>query len=453
MRARHPLSALALALLCLLTSSGCAARAAGDPIERLERQRDARPGAIGVLRALGVAYYKGGRFADAVRVLAGARALAPRDGVTALYLGMSAEQAGDLALARSAYESYVRHGRTSRVRRQLRSRLAALAHRELQASAREAVAREASLAPTPGPLTTIAVAPLSFNGNDSTLAPLGRGMADLMITDLSRSSRLTVVERDRLDALLDEVSRSASGRMDAATALRSGRLARAGRLVRGSITQLGGGALRADAAVLNAATAQVGDPVNEEFDLDALFDAEKRIVLALFAEMGIRLTAAERAAVEQRPTRSLAAFLAYSRGLTEEDEGRFDHAARSYGEAARLDPGFSAARSSEQRALRISEGSATTVAAIEASLAGTSEGATVAAAVTGQTAGDGGLAWTLAAARDDLIPSLAADATLTAVSAPVRDGAAAATNLDNITDTGQIIVVSPIPIPNLPRLP
>lgn len=453
MTASCRLTARALALLCLLTMPGCAPRPTVNPIARLERQRDMRPEAMRVLRALGIAYHKEGRFADAVRVLSRAHVLAPRDGVTALYLGLSAERTGDLKLARSAYEGYVRHGRTSRVRRQLRSRLAALAHQELQADARDAVAREASLGPAPGPLTTVAVAPLSFHGSDSTLAPLGRGMADLMITDLSRSSRLTVVERDRLDALLDEVARSASGRVDAATALRSGRLARAGRLVRGSITQLGSASLRADAAVVNVTTAGAGGPVNADFALDALFDAEKRIVFALFAEMGIPLTAAERAAIEQRPTKSLAAFLAYSRGLTAEDEGRFDDAVRLHREAARIDPGFSAARESGRRAQDIREGSAMSAAAIEGSLAGTSEGAIVLAAANGLTGADGGLASTLIAARDDLIPSLAADATLTSVSAPARDAAVAATNLENITNTGGIIIVAPLPIPNVPVLP
>jgi len=32
----------------------------------------------------------------------------------------------------------------------------------------------------------------------------------------------------------------------------------------------------------------------------------------------------------------------------------------------------------------------------------------------------------------------------------VRDAAAAATNLENITNTGKIIVVIPLPIPTLP---
>ena len=47
--------------------------------------------------------------------------------------------------------------------------------------------------------------PLRFNGTDSTLKPLERGMAELIITDLSRSARLTVVERDRMQALADEI--------------------------------------------------------------------------------------------------------------------------------------------------------------------------------------------------------------------------------------------------------
>ena len=82
-----------------------------------------------------------------------------------------------------------------------------------------------------------------------------------------------------------------------------------------------------------------------------MFDLEKRIALGLFDELGVTLTVAERNAVEQRPTRSLAAFLAYSRGLTAEDDGRFDDASRFYRDALRIDPGFRAARQRSRAAL------------------------------------------------------------------------------------------------------
>ena len=417
----------------LAGAAGCMPHNQGSAVARLEAKRTAHPDAAKTLRALGIAYHDAGRYDDAVRVLGRAQQLMPNDGVTALYLGMSAEATGDLKAARSAYEGYVRFGRTSRVRSQLRGKLAALARKELEAEAKATVAQEASLGAAPGSPRTVAVLPLDFSGTDTTLSSLGRGLADLMITDLSRSSQLTVVERDRLEALLDEINRSRSGAVDSATTVRSGRLARAGRVVRGSVTQLQGSALRADAAVIDVSTAQAGRPLNADFNLDALFDAEKRIVFGVFDDMGVTLTAAERAAIDQRPTRSIAAFLAYSGGLAAEDSGRFDLAARLFSDAARIDPGFAAAQAGASRAQTEAAGQSVTPATMQASLAGTAEGAIVAAAQGGD-AGDGSrLASTLGAARDDLNPSPAAEAAAASIVPPGKDPVGIATGAADVT--------------------
>jgi TolB-like protein len=337
------------------------------------------------------------------------------------------------------------------VRSQLRARLAALARKQLEADAKIAVAQETSLGGGAGPVNTVAVLPLAFNGSDTTLASLGVGLADLMITDLSRSSQLTVVERGKLDALLDEVALSKSGAVDATTAVRSGKLARAGRLVRGAVTQLDAKSLRADAAVVNVATASSGGPVNTDFNLDAVFDAEKKIVLALFADMGITLTPAERAAIDQRPTRSLAAFLAYSRGLQAEDADRLDDAARFFGEAVRIDPGFSAARSGESRAQAQSAGANVTPASVEASLAGTAEGQTIAAALQGDASDGGRLSGTLESALNDVNPSPAALAATTTATTPIKNAVANATNTNSVTgNVGKVTVIVPLPIPQVP---
>ncbi len=436
-------------LIGLAAAVGCAPHNPASAVTRLEAKRDAHPDAAKTLRALGIAYHAAGRFADAVRVLGRAEQLMPSDGVTALYLGMSAEATGDLTTARASYESYVRFGRTSRVRAQLRGKLAALARKEIEAEAKATVAAESKIGMEPGSPRTVAVLPLSFSGTDTTLTSLGIGLADLMITDLSRSAQLTVVERDRLDALLDEIARSGDGSVDAATSVRSGRLARAGRVVRGSVTQLRGSALRADAAVVDVSTARAGSALNADFTLDALFDAEKRIVLALFADMGITLTPVERAAIDLRPTRSIAAFLAYSGGLAAEDSGRFDRAAQLFAEAARIDPGFAAAQGAASRAQATSAGQAVTASSLQGALAGTAEGATVSAAQGGEDSDGRRLASTLGAARDDLNPSPASDAASTIVPPPVKDPVGIATGAGDVTSTTAVIRIK-VGLPVLP---
>jgi hypothetical protein len=86
------------------------------------------------------------------------------------------------------------------------------------------------------------------------------------------------------------------------------------------------------------------------------------------------LTTAERHAIEERPTRSLQAFLAYSKGLRLEDEGKYQEASRSFGEAARLDPSFGAASVKSTETSAAAVGVNLTATSVEANLAGTPEG-------------------------------------------------------------------------------
>jgi tetratricopeptide (TPR) repeat protein len=438
MRARTSVGTLLLAL----TLSACASTS----LPRLEQQHAADPESFAVNRSLGIAYYRAGRYDDARAILAGAARARPRDGTTALYLGLAAEQLGDLATARRAYASYIDVGRTSRVRIQLQSRLAALAKRELAADAKAALQQEAVLGRRIGEPTTVAVMPLRFTGTDSSLRPLERGVAELLTTDLARSSRLTVVERARIQALLDEIALQRSGQTDSATNVRAGRLLRAGRVVQGSILQLDASQLRLDAAVVDVPTTRISGTAQGADQLERLFDLEKRIALDLFRELGVTLTVAERNAIEQRPTKSLAAFLSYSRGLASEDQGRYDEAGRFYRDAIRLDPGFGAAMQKSQDARSLSTGTEVSVRSIEAGLRNSGEG------IAAGARGNGGDA--VASAREaagDLNPSAAGAATAPGRSGehgpPQRDPVSAATNTDAPGKSGHVTIVITRPKP------
>jgi hypothetical protein len=65
---------------------------------------------------------------------------------------------------------------------------------------------EQQLSTQMGQATAIAVMPLTFTGADSNLVPLERGFAELLTIDLARSSKITVVERARIQALKDELA-------------------------------------------------------------------------------------------------------------------------------------------------------------------------------------------------------------------------------------------------------
>lgn len=423
-------------LLAMVFFAGaCATGGAAGPeaIARLERERSAKPQSEPVLRSLGIAYYKGGKLQEARAALEQAQKLDPHDGTVALYLGLTAEQQNDLPAARAAYGSYVQYGRTSRVRHALEARLAALERKELEQTAKSEVRDEQQLAQVPGAPNVVAVLPLSFSGADTSLKPLERGFAELLTTDLARSSHLTVVERLRMQAVLDELKLQSSGATDSSSNVRAGRILQAGRLVQGAILQQGQ-ELRVDAAVIDVPTTRVAGSTNDDRTLDQLLTLEKNIALGLFQQLGVTLTTAERNAVEQRPTRSLAAFVAYSRGLLLEDEGQFERAETFYQDAVRLDPGFNAAQTKSQEVRQIVAGNQLTTASIEAGLAGSAEGRLVAQATAGivGTGADNGTALGVAG---DINPTTAGAAAINASGAltgpPLRDPASSGTGVED----------------------
>ena len=394
---------LALTLLSGIAVPVAAQQRSDDAIARLERNRTANPSSVAALRALGIAYYKRQRFADAGTVLNAARRLDPKDGVSALYAGLSAEALEDYAGAKDAYNSYLQVGKTRSVRNDIRSRLVALSRKEMHAAAKSAIANEAQIATQPGEARSVAVLPMTFSGTDQTLAPLGRGLTDLLINDLARSPDVQLLERDRVQAMVDEIALSQAGRTDAASSVRAGKLIRAGRVVQGAITQTGARNLTVNAAVMNVATSQQqGRDVTSSDVLEQIFTIEKNLALGLFDQLGVRLSAADRAAIEQRPTRSLQAFLAYSNGLMAADDGRYDEAARFFDQARSIDPGFGQALQKAQMARAAQQGSQVTAAKVEAGIASSSEGAE-----RGVAAGNTGIGATLASAVGDVNPSAA----------------------------------------------
>ncbi len=449
-----------LFLICAVLVGGCATAATMGPegLARLERDQAANPQSAATNRALGIGYYQMKEYAKARPVLERAAALDSTDGTTQLFLGMTAEAQGNLGVARRAYSSYIRYGRTDRVRRMLEAHLAALDQKELVLAAKQEIANETRLASIPGPPNTVAVLPLSFTGTDTTLRPLGRGLAELLSTDLARSPRLVVVEREHVQALLDEIKLQQSGATNRNTGVRAGRMLQAGRLIAGGITQTGND-IRVDAPIINVRNAAVVASPSESRTLNQIFTLEQNLAFAIFDSLGIRLTTAERDQIDQRPTKSLAAFLAYSRGLTFEDEGRFDDAARLFDQALRLDPGFAGAAVRAQQSRAAAQGQQVTPAKLVTGLRGTGEGQVVLAATQGvvvQGTPGSGLTATALATAGGLNPSPAgiASAGGTATSSgntqtPQRDNpGATVTGTDNIANMTAVITLV-VQIPHL----
>jgi TolB-like protein len=211
------------------------------------------------------------------------------------------------------------------------------------AAARAAIATERTIDPTQIPDRAVGVPPMSITASDTTLSALGYGLSELLANDLARSSRLTVVERLRVDAILRELQLANSGAVDTATAPRVGRMIGARRLVVGGVQQLPGGDVQISAQVADVVTHRVTNVLSARAPLSRIFEAETALAFQIFAALGITLTPAERAAIEAAPTRNVAALLAYSRGVRDEALGRYGEAAQMYRAAMQADPSFAEA--------------------------------------------------------------------------------------------------------------
>lgn len=190
----------------------------------------------------------------------------------------------------------------------------------------------------------LGVLPFAHAPGDTVLGHLSYALADLLATDLATSRRIRLVERLRFGEVLRELALSATDVVDEATAPRAGRLLRATTLVTGSLRGRGAGDVAFGVGVTDVGTGRVERARDRWAAVAELLDAEKALAFEILARLGVQLTPAERERIEQRPTRSLAALLAYGQGVRAEIDGRYAAAARAFRRAVTADPTFRAAR-------------------------------------------------------------------------------------------------------------
>lgn len=106
------------------------------------------------------------------------------------------------------------------------------------------------------PMATVAVLYFDYSGKDEGMAVLRKGLAQMLISDLSALDAVRLVERDRLEEVLQELKLNQSAKIDPASAGKVGKLLGARLLVLGAYFDLMG-VLRADARVVEVETGRV----------------------------------------------------------------------------------------------------------------------------------------------------------------------------------------------------
>lgn len=347
-RLRPLLSFVAAALLVAGTACTAGRRPpapTADQIPELRAELRDSPGDVDAMVRLAAAYQAAGQPKQALPHLVEARRRSPDHAASLFYLGLVREDLEQYDEAREAYGSYLDVDGSDRLRRAAERRLTLLRRQELLASVRQVLERESELADRVPEGRTVAVFPFQYRGDDPRFRPLGRALAEFLVTDLSITDQLTVLERSRLQLLLDEMELSESEYVEPGTAVQSGRLLGAANLVQGML------AGSEEEMAVEASVIDSRQPPPDELEPVAsgngpaaeILELESEIALSVYGSLGVELTSAQREQISDRPTDDLGAMLAFGRGLMAQDTANFGAAARHYRRAAQIDPSFSQA--------------------------------------------------------------------------------------------------------------
>jgi TolB-like protein len=182
-------------------------------------------------------------------------------------------------------------------------------------------ARAAHAAPKP----TVAVLYFDYSGKDDQLGLLRKGLAQMMISDLSAVDAIQLVERDRLEEILAELKLGQSNKIDPASAAKVGKLLGARYLILGGYFDLKN-MLRVDARVVEVETGKVVQSVGATGDADNFLALEQKLVTDIGTILGKQLSlppAKTPPTPKVKPPAKLArrTALTYSRALHDIDSG------------------------------------------------------------------------------------------------------------------------------------
>lgn len=196
-----------------------------------------------------------------------------------------------------------------------------------------------------GQVQTIAIIDFtngSIGSNASDYEPLSQGLASMMINMMGGSIDLKVVERERLQWLLDELDlQSESGRVDQSTAVEMGKLIGAQSVLIGSFI-VNDDDMYLGSRLVKVETGEVllGEQIRG--DVDDVFDLIQDLSVQTARSINVALEESDLGGAGE--TRSLDAMISYSEGLTLLDQESYQAAYNKFQEALEYDPEYARAQ-------------------------------------------------------------------------------------------------------------
>lgn len=174
-------------------------------------------------------------------------------------------------------------------------------------------------------------------------ASLSQGLAEIMITELSKIESLQLVERQKISSLMREMELSQSGIISEEFGVQVGKLLGAHFLVFGSYMISFDNKIRVDIRIVEVETGITTKAEQVTDKVTRLFEIIKKLNEKITKDLAVKLTDEERKSLTE-PEASLDAIAYFSNGLELEESKKIAEAKEMYQKALAKDPDFEPAK-------------------------------------------------------------------------------------------------------------
>lgn len=293
-----------------------------------------------VITRLGVVYWNMKKYDTAVKIFNRVVQKDPNYGKALFYLGLSYESLGNEDKAIETYKKYLTVNNNDPYRKVLIARLDWIVQLKITREVQLALRQEQQLSKKELPRDVVAVLYFLNLSDDPEWRPLQKGLAEMLITDLSQIKQIKVVERLKLSKLMEELNLRTSSLGEENIGKRVSKLLGAGTIVKGSYFVKPGMKININTGIYDNISSTEVPAIEYEGSMSRLFRMEKELVLKIVDHFGIKLSPVEREKILKIPTEDMMAFLKYCNGLDALDRGDAASAQTYFSQAYRRDHNF-----------------------------------------------------------------------------------------------------------------
>lgn len=194
----------------------------------------------------------------------------------------------------------------------------------------------------------IAVIYFENTSGDATLDKLKKGIADMMITDLSNINMISIVERDRLEEILKEQKLNNSKDFDPNTASKLGKLLGAEIILTGGYFEMMG-SLRVDARFIDVQTGKILKSDGVDGTTSSFFKLQKQLTWKIIKNLDTKVSEEEKSFINKQEKETKISFedaQKYSEALDYFDKGNLSKSKQILNTLLKKYPNFQSAKQS-----------------------------------------------------------------------------------------------------------